>query len=77
VSGYGINPLIESRIKFCNNVLFPMRSHKPKEYFRLVDRILKQVLKCRDRARYDMCGTYDCPQRDGQYLNKLDERNKV
>jgi hypothetical protein len=39
---YCINPFVESRVKLGDNMLLPMRPHKPKENLGLVNWILRQ-----------------------------------
>lgn len=41
---YRIDPFVQSRVKFSNNVLFPLLANKPKQRLRLIDRILLVVI---------------------------------
>ena len=45
MTGYGVDPLVECRVELCYDVLLPMRTHKPKEYLGLVDRILCNAMR--------------------------------
>ncbi len=40
MTGYSVNPLVKRRVELCHDMLLPMRTHKPKENLRLIDRIL-------------------------------------
>lgn len=37
VIGYGIDPLVESRVDLCDNMLFPLLPNKAEQCFTLVD----------------------------------------
>lgn len=50
---YGIDPFIQSRIKFGDNVLFPLLADKSKQCLRLVDRILLVVIGQQMPAKHE------------------------